>query len=72
MNLGTELLLFAVSLGAGALGGMLGMASGIFIVPVLIMSGQVDIRRRHRRQHRLCHLGGKSLATSTFSCLREL
>jgi uncharacterized membrane protein YfcA len=35
MNIGTELWLFAVSLGASALGGMLGMASGIFIVPVL-------------------------------------
>jgi uncharacterized membrane protein YfcA len=37
MNTGTELWLFAVSLGASALGGMLGMASGIFIVPVLTM-----------------------------------
>jgi uncharacterized protein len=44
MNTGTELWLFAVSLGASALGGMLGMASGIFIVPVLTMFGHVDIR----------------------------
>jgi uncharacterized protein len=33
-----------VSLGASALGGMLGMASGIFIVPVLTMFGHLDIR----------------------------
>ena len=45
MNTGTEIWLFAVSLGASALGGMLGMASGIFIVPVLTMFGHVDIRR---------------------------
>jgi len=38
MSTGTELWLFAVSLGASALGGMLGMASGIFIVPVLTMA----------------------------------
>ena len=44
MNAGTELWLFAVSLGASALGGMLGMASGIFIVPILTMWGHVDIR----------------------------
>ena len=36
--------LFAVSLGASALGGMLGMASGIFVVPVLTMFGHLDIR----------------------------
>ena len=36
--------LFAVSLGASALGGMLGMASGIFVVPVLTMFGHIDIR----------------------------
>lgn len=35
--------LFAVSLGASALGGMLGMASGIFIVPILTMFGHLDI-----------------------------
>jgi uncharacterized protein len=44
MNPGTELWLFTVSLGASALGGMLGMASGIFIVPVLTLWGHVDIR----------------------------
>ena len=44
MNTGTELWLFVVSLGASALGGMLGMASGIFIVPILTMWGHVDIR----------------------------
>jgi uncharacterized protein len=36
--------LFAVALGASALGGMLGMASGIFIVPVLTIFGHLDIR----------------------------
>jgi uncharacterized protein len=35
--------LFAVSFGASALGGMLGMASGIFIVPILTIFGGVDI-----------------------------
>ncbi len=35
--------LFAVSLGASALGGMLGMAGGIFIVPILTMFGGVGI-----------------------------
>lgn len=44
MDHGFALWLFAVSLGASALGGMLGMASGIFIVPVLTMFGHVDIR----------------------------
>jgi hypothetical protein len=52
MNIGTELWLFAVSLGASALGGMLGMASGIFIVPVLTMCCHRYTKRR-RRQHRL-------------------
>jgi uncharacterized membrane protein YfcA len=36
--------LFAVSLGASALGGMLGMASGIFVVPILTIFGHIDIR----------------------------
>ena len=40
---GFVLWLFAVSFGASALGGMLGMASGIFIVPILTMFGGVDI-----------------------------
>ena len=35
--------LFAVSVGASALGGMLGMASGIFIVPILTLFGHVDM-----------------------------
>jgi uncharacterized membrane protein YfcA len=43
MNNGLTLWLFAVSLGASALGGMLGMASGIFIVPILTMFGHIDI-----------------------------
>ncbi|HVJ55723.1 MAG TPA: sulfite exporter TauE/SafE family protein [Aliidongia sp.] len=43
MSPGFELWLFAVSLGASALGGMLGMASGIFIVPILTMFGRIDI-----------------------------
>jgi uncharacterized membrane protein YfcA len=44
MASGFGLWLFAVSLGASALGGMLGMASGIFIVPILTMFGHIDIR----------------------------
>src|SRR6266481_8512732 len=35
--------LFAVSVVASAFGGMLGMASGIFIVPTLTMFGHLDI-----------------------------
>jgi len=35
--------LIAVSIGAGALGGALGMASGIFIVPILTMFGHLEI-----------------------------
>jgi uncharacterized membrane protein YfcA len=38
-----SLWLFAVSMAASALGGMLGMASGIFIVPILTMFGHVEI-----------------------------
>jgi uncharacterized protein len=44
MNPWLGLWLFAVSLGASALGGMLGMASGIFIVPILTVFGHLDIR----------------------------
>jgi hypothetical protein len=44
MNPWLGLWLFAVSLGASALGGMLGMASGIFIVPILTVIGHSDIR----------------------------
>src|SRR5467141_1830505 len=43
MDSGFAFWLFAVSLGASALGGMLGMAGGIFIVPILTMFGHVDI-----------------------------
>ena len=45
MDVWLALWLFAISLGASALGGMLGMASGIFIVPILTILGHVDIRR---------------------------
>jgi uncharacterized protein len=44
MNSGFGFWLFAVSFGASALGGMLGMASGIFIVPILTIFGGVGIR----------------------------
>jgi uncharacterized membrane protein YfcA len=40
---GFVLWLFGVSLGASALGGMLGMASGIFIVPVLVLFGGLEM-----------------------------
>src|SRR6476660_194449 len=43
MDSGFTIWLFAVSLGASALGGMLGMASGIFIVPILTIFGPVEI-----------------------------
>ncbi|HEY2678847.1 MAG TPA: TSUP family transporter [Steroidobacteraceae bacterium] len=43
MHLGFALWLFAVALGTSMLGGVLGMASGIFIVPVLTLFGSVDI-----------------------------
>src|SRR5579862_4001194 len=43
MSPGSMIWLFAVSFGASALGGMLGMASGIFIVPILTVFGHVDI-----------------------------
>jgi uncharacterized protein len=43
MNGPFELWLFTVALGASALGGTLGMASGIFIVPILTVSGHVNI-----------------------------
>jgi uncharacterized protein len=43
MPVGSELWLFAVALGTSVLGGLLGMASGIFIVPVLTMFGHIDI-----------------------------
>src|SRR5579864_2734038 len=37
--------LFAVSMAASALGGMLGMAGGIFIVPVLTIFGHTEIHK---------------------------
>ncbi len=40
-----SLWLIAVSLGASALGGMLGMAGGIFLVPVLTIFGHVEIHK---------------------------
>jgi uncharacterized protein len=43
MDIRFMLWLFAVSVGASALGGTLGMASGIFIVPILTMFGHLDI-----------------------------
>src|SRR6516225_5963492 len=44
MGPGFGLWFFAVSLGASALGGMLGMAGGIFVVPILTIFGHIDIR----------------------------
>jgi hypothetical protein len=38
-----SLWLFAVSMAASALGGMLGMAGGIFIVPILTIFGHIEI-----------------------------
>ena len=43
MQIGLESWLFAVALGTSLLGGVLGMASGIFIVPILTMFGRIDI-----------------------------
>jgi uncharacterized protein len=43
MSSGHGLLLFAIALGASALGGMLGMAGGVLLVPALTTMG-VDIR----------------------------
>jgi uncharacterized membrane protein YfcA len=40
---GFVLWLFGVSLGASVFGGLLGMASGIFIVPILIIFGHVPV-----------------------------
>ncbi len=39
----SALWLFAVALGCSALGGMLGMASGLFIVPALTVFGHMDL-----------------------------
>jgi uncharacterized membrane protein YfcA len=43
VQIGLESWLFAVALGTSMLGGLLGMASGIFIVPVLTMFGRIDM-----------------------------
>jgi uncharacterized membrane protein YfcA len=43
VQISLELWLFAVALGTSMLGGVLGMASGIFIVPVLTMFGRIDM-----------------------------
>ena len=43
MDSGVVLWLLAVSAAASALGGMLGMASGIFIVPILTIFGHIEI-----------------------------
>jgi uncharacterized membrane protein YfcA len=53
MSVGTETWLFSVSVIASALGGMLGMASGIFIVPILTIFAPCRYPKRHRCQHRL-------------------
>ena len=44
MDPGLGLWLFAVALAASAVGGMLGMAGGIFLVPALTVFGHLDIR----------------------------
>jgi hypothetical protein len=43
MESGSMLWLFAVSIAASAMGGMLGMAGGIFIVPILTIFAHVEI-----------------------------
>jgi uncharacterized membrane protein YfcA len=43
MHVGSVAWLLLVSIGASALGGALGMASGIFLVPLLTLFGRVDI-----------------------------
>jgi uncharacterized protein len=43
VQISIELWLFAVALCTSMLGGVLGMASGIFIVPVLTMFGRIDM-----------------------------
>jgi uncharacterized membrane protein YfcA len=43
MDPGFGLWLFGMSFGASALGGMLGMASGIFLVPILALFSGIDI-----------------------------
>ena len=43
MDAGSGWWLFLVAVGASGLGGMLGMASGIFVVPILTIFGHIDI-----------------------------
>jgi uncharacterized membrane protein YfcA len=43
LNGSLGLWLFAVALGTSLLGGLLGMASGIFIVPILTIFGRIDL-----------------------------
>jgi uncharacterized membrane protein YfcA len=43
MQIGMESWLFVAALGTSMLGGVLGMASGIFIVPILTMFARIDI-----------------------------
>src|SRR5260370_35922192 len=43
MHIGSVAWLLLVSIGASALGGALGMASGIFLVPLLTLFGRGDI-----------------------------
>jgi uncharacterized protein len=43
VHIGLELWLFAVALGTSMLGGVLGMASGIFIVPILTIFGRIEM-----------------------------
>src|SRR5689334_8496116 len=45
MTMSFQLWLFAVSMAASAVGGMVGMASGIFLVPVLTMFGHIEIHQ---------------------------
>jgi uncharacterized membrane protein YfcA len=51
--------LFAVSVAASALGGILGMASGIFIVPILTMFGHIEIHTA---------IGGSLVSVIACSC----
>ncbi|BDU21146.1 sulfite exporter TauE/SafE family protein [Dyella sp. GSA-30] len=44
MHIGFTLWLLAIAIGASAVGGTLGMAGGIFIVPLLTVFGGMDIR----------------------------
>ncbi len=43
MRIEIQLWLFAVSVVASSLGGMLGMASGVFIVPILTLFAHLEI-----------------------------